>query len=890
MQTLLFMALLVTRLKGEPVPDFESFWPLQLRPAGPEHVAGLPLEPGERAFAGDLEVLEGTDLKARVVLVEPGGHLFLDADLDGLLSARERFEFGEVPGVDGPAVLFRFPVNTTGLPYYPVALRPAPVQEGEKRSLLRTDTFYLKGTIDVAGRPVLVRYPVYPFTGEVDLKKGTLGMDLDGDGEIEPGLSAGETDRDRGRGVVFPLIGMAVSTTRVDAAAGLAELRIHPASDVRGFDLRPGSLVPDFEFTDVDGRPRRLSELRGQVVLLDFWGTWCVPCRQELPVLRKAFAAYKDRGFTILGMDARDELARLQAFVAEQDVPWIHATAQSVEAVIRDGFRVRGYPTKILLDREGRVISAGDDGQPLLEGEALLKTAEAAVATGELVSELKAEPVLDANSRRMVLEGTIKIGFMEMLVRYPLDPRTGQVDLKGRIGMDVDEDGIIETALTAGELKGDVGDGPRIFRIHDDYISTASFDSATGKIVLRRHSASDYQEYDLRPGAEIPDFAFTDLEGKERRFSEFRGKVVLLDFWSTTCGPCMAEMPVLRKIQQDLGSRGFVILGMDIEDDLETHKKWVAEMDLSWVHATSASVQDIILKRFGVVNFPTHILVDREGRIVSVGDQLAATVEEVVSRKPVVEYAGRLGTEALPQVGSGMPVKLEPATPEALPVPPAPGDSVYAGRMRVLRRNPLEAQIVLVQPAEGTPFVYADTDLDGKLSVAERYELGDYPDLMKDWRAALVRFPMKGGAVDLYPVLLSLNPVVSALPRDQPRSLLRSTVAYLEGTVPVEGREIKVRYPMGSEVPDVSLQGGELGMDLDGDGRFARGISSLENQQPMEDGQPVIFRLGDLYLSTKSVDAASGRIVLRTHAPAEYRRFDLSPGSRLPDFEFTDPE
>lgn len=371
----------VARLKGEPVPDLTSFWPFQLEPARPEHLAALPssLAPGDQAFAGVLEVLEGTDLDAPLVLVEPEGgepFLFVDADFDGVLSAGERFAFGEVPGVEGPALLLRFHVNTTGLPYYPVAVRPAPVAKDGKRGLLRSDLFYLRGTIEVAGREILVRYPVYPFTGEVDLKKGQLGMDLDGDGEIEPGLSAGETDRDNGQGVVFPLDGMAVSTTRVDAAAGLAVLRVHPASDVRSFDLRPGSPVPDFSYTDVDGLPRRLSDLRGQVVLLDFWGTWCIPCREELPVLRKAFAAYRDRGFTILGMDARDELARLQAFVAEQDVPWLHATAGSVEDVIRHGFRVRFYPTKILLDREGRVVSAGDPGQPPLKGEALLNTIE----------------------------------------------------------------------------------------------------------------------------------------------------------------------------------------------------------------------------------------------------------------------------------------------------------------------------------------------------------------------------------------------------------------------------------------------------------------------------------------------------------------------------------
>jgi thiol-disulfide isomerase/thioredoxin len=248
-------------------------------------------------------------------------------------------------------------------------------------------------------------------------------------------------------------------------------------------------------------------------------------------------------------------------------------------------------------------------------------------------------------SRTAVLEARVAIGSREVLVRYPVDPRTGQVDLRGRIGMDLDGDGEIEPALSAGEIKIDVGDGPRIFRMGDVYLSTASFDPATGRVVLKTHPAADYKEFDLSVGAEVPDFAFKDLEGRQHRFSELRGKVVLLDFWSTTCGPCIFEMPALRKVQQDLGGRGFVILGMDVEDDLETHRKSVAELDLPWLHATWESVQDVILKRFGVTTFPTHILVDRDGRIVSVGDpgqpplkkdELAATVEEVVSRKPAI--------------------------------------------------------------------------------------------------------------------------------------------------------------------------------------------------------------------------------------------------------------
>lgn len=496
-------------------------------------------------------------------------------------------------------------------------------------------------------------------------------------------------------------------------------------------------------------------------------------------------------------------------------------------------------------------------------------------------------------SRSATVEGPIQLGLMEMLVRYPIDPRTGLMSLKGEIGMDLDQDGVFDRGLTAGELKVDVGDGPPIFRHRDSYLSTASIDPATGRVTVRTHPASDYKQFDLRPGAELADFEFTDLEGRKRRFSELRGKVVLLDFWSTWCAPCIAEMPILRKAQQDFGERGFVILGMDIDDDLETQKKSVAELDQAWIHATSASVEDIILKRFGVMSFPTHILVDREGRIVSVGDpgqpplkkeSLLATVEEVVSRKPPVEYVGRLGREPLPQAGSGMRQKLDPAPPEvlaALPVRPSPEERVYAGKIWVLRRSEPNAQVVLVEPAEGKPFLYVDADLDGTLSAGERLELGEWPGLQEGWAAALVRFAA-------FPVLLSWSPEMSPASREEPRFVLRSLNAHLDGTVPVEGREVKVRYPLNPETGGVEHRIGFPAMDLDGDGTFSRRLTTGETRIAMGDPAPVVFRLGDLYLSTRSLDAAAGRVVLRTHAPAEYRRYELNPGSQIPDFEYTD--
>jgi thiol-disulfide isomerase/thioredoxin len=131
-------------------------------------------------------------------------------------------------------------------------------------------------------------------------------------------------------------------------------------------------------------------------------------------------------------------------------------------------------------------------------------------------------------------------------------------------------------------------------------------------------------------GDAVDDFEFVDFTGKSRRFSEFRGKVVLLDFWASWCSPCLADIPNLKSIYQRYRAQGFEIIGMDSEtlgqqdadaqfakDAQAKAREIVSTRGVSWTQATSESSLPVAVGRFGVESLPAKILIDRNGRMVS---------------------------------------------------------------------------------------------------------------------------------------------------------------------------------------------------------------------------------------------------------------------------------
>lgn len=127
-----------------------------------------------------------------------------------------------------------------------------------------------------------------------------------------------------------------------------------------------GAPAPDFTLTDLSGAIIQLSDLRGNVVLLNFWATWCAPCEAEMPAIEDRYKTFSGNGLRVLGVNADDEQTiTIQSFL--ERVPVSFPILLDPGLVVSDLYRVRGLPTTYLIDREGvvRTVQVGylSDGQ-----------------------------------------------------------------------------------------------------------------------------------------------------------------------------------------------------------------------------------------------------------------------------------------------------------------------------------------------------------------------------------------------------------------------------------------------------------------------------------------------------------------------------------------------
>ena len=158
---------------------------------------------------------------------------------------------------------------------------------------------------------------------------------------------------------------MSISWISIVACAGFLLSSFFPADDFKregtgeqraAKDKLEGKTPPKLEVEDwvnTDGKALKLADLAGKVVVLDFWGVWCPPCREAMPHLKELYEKHKKDGLVVIGVHTTRRGGEMADYVKEQKLPW--PIAVDVEEKTVKAFRVDSFPDYYLIDRAGNL-------------------------------------------------------------------------------------------------------------------------------------------------------------------------------------------------------------------------------------------------------------------------------------------------------------------------------------------------------------------------------------------------------------------------------------------------------------------------------------------------------------------------------------------------------
>ena len=132
--------------------------------------------------------------------------------------------------------------------------------------------------------------------------------------------------------------------------------------------IEVGQLAPDFELTDLRGHEHKLSDYRGQVVLINFWATWCSFCRTEFPVIQASYERNREKGFIVLAVNVQDRRQSVEAYVQEMGLTF--PVLLDPLGRVPESYKARGLPTTYFVNQEGVIVlrQVGPVDQTMIDG------------------------------------------------------------------------------------------------------------------------------------------------------------------------------------------------------------------------------------------------------------------------------------------------------------------------------------------------------------------------------------------------------------------------------------------------------------------------------------------------------------------------------------------